>query len=156
MAFDQIKAQAQMDEVGRLITETAQAKQRLLRYRDQLNQAWSADEVTYFNRTADDLSDGLARLERSLSALKADIKRAADDIRAEELQREAALREAAQREAAAQAQQQEEARRQAEQAAALQEQAQREAAIQEAKEWELSVWNAFKGIFFGRTNEKDD
>ena len=56
MALNWTKAQAQLEQLGRAGSEAEELKRQLAAYRRQLNRAWSAGEVTYFNRTIDDLS----------------------------------------------------------------------------------------------------
>ena len=94
MALDQMKAQTQLIQLGRALAEAEEAKRGLSTYRRKLNQAWSAGEVTYFNRTIDDLSARCSQLERSLEALRRDMQRALEDIQAEEAQAEAAAGQA--------------------------------------------------------------
>ena len=89
MALDLIKAQAQRDRLARSLDEAGEIRRALSFYRRQLNQAWSAGEVTYFNRTLEGLAARCTQLERSLEALRRDMKRAEEDIRAEEAQAEA-------------------------------------------------------------------
>ena len=93
MALDLIKAQAQRDRLARSLEEAGEIRRALSSYRRQLNQAWSAGEVTYFNRTLDDLTARCTQLEQSLEALGRDMKRAEEDIRAEEAQEEAAAQQ---------------------------------------------------------------
>lgn len=90
MALDWIKAQAQINRLGSALDETEELKRELAAYRRKLNQAWSADEMRYFDRTADDLTDCCGQLARDLKSLRQDIKRAMEDIQSEEAQAEAA------------------------------------------------------------------
>ena len=93
MALDEMKAQAQLIQLGRALSEAEEAGRGLSAYRRKLNQSWSAGEVTYFNRTIDDLSARCSQLERSLEALRRDMQRALEDIQAEEAQAEAAAQQ---------------------------------------------------------------
>ena len=93
MALDEMKAQAQLIQLGRALDEAEQARRGLSVYRQKLNQSWSAGEVTYFNRTIDSLSARCSQLERSLEALRRDMQRAVEDIGAEEAQAEAAAQQ---------------------------------------------------------------
>lgn len=90
MALDLERAQAQQEKLRRAADEVWQLQKDLRTYRQQLNQAWSADEVSYFNRTIDDLSARCAKLEQSMHKLGRDIQQAVEDIREEEAQEEAA------------------------------------------------------------------
>lgn len=90
MALDLIKAQAQLEKLSRALDDANELKRELSAYRRELNRSWSAGEVIYFNRTIDSLRARCSQLERSLEALRRDMKRALEDIQAEEAQAAAA------------------------------------------------------------------
>lgn len=90
MALDWSKAQGQLQKLERAGHEAGELKRRLAAYRRQLDRAWSAGEITYFDRTIDELSVRCEQLERDVEALSKDMERAMEDIRAEEAREEAA------------------------------------------------------------------
>ena len=84
MALDWSRARAQLEQLSRALDETEALKGELTAYRRRLNQAWSAGEISYLNRTIDDLTARCGQLSRELERLRRDMERAMEDIRAEE------------------------------------------------------------------------
>lgn len=90
MSLDVTVAYSQIRKLAGCIEDAQQIKRELSQYRKDLNSAWTGKEMTYFNRTIDNLSSQITAMSSQMEALKRDIDQAITEILEEEAAEQAA------------------------------------------------------------------
>lgn len=88
MTFDWTSTHSQLERLRRAAATADGLQGSFAVYRQKLNQAWAAEEVTSFNASVDDLSLRCRQLFQQLNALCEEIGHALEDIQAESAQSE--------------------------------------------------------------------
>ena len=83
MTFDWTSAHSQLERLRRAAATADGLQGSFAVYRQKLNQAWAAEEVTSFNASVDDLCLRCRQLSQQLNALCEEIGNALEDIQAE-------------------------------------------------------------------------
>ncbi|CAM4339047.1 WXG100 family type VII secretion target [Paenibacillus tarimensis] len=94
-------ASSQAGQLRQQASELSASLNNLAQFKAQLGQGWKAEEVAYINQAIDSIHKEITQLAAALNSLGGDIVQTAQEIREEELRREAEARAAA--EAAAKA-----------------------------------------------------
>ena len=84
MAFDQERAMRQRSELADCEKRLGRLENNLSKYRQNLNNAWSAKEITELNRTVDDLRSRSRKLRQQLDDLGQAVELAIVEILEEE------------------------------------------------------------------------
>lgn len=86
MPLDCEKAKSQIESLRLTLNDVENLKRGLSIYQCQLNKAWLADEIFYFNRIIDSLKAQCEQLKRSIDNVQQDMTQAMEDIQREEEQ----------------------------------------------------------------------